>query len=60
MSFFTIGRKLGIPETTAKTHFWRAKRLLRAALSEEGIKTFMEGAAREGARAAREIVNVYT
>ena len=36
MSFFTIGRKLGIPETTAKTHFWRAKRLLRAALSEEG------------------------
>ena len=39
MSFSTIGRKLGIPETTAKTHFWRAKRLLRAALSEEGIKT---------------------
>ncbi|HVB75859.1 MAG TPA: sigma-70 family RNA polymerase sigma factor [Ktedonobacteraceae bacterium] len=35
MSFFTIGQKLAIPETTAKTHFYRAKRLLCVALSEK-------------------------
>ncbi len=33
LSFSEIGKKLGIPETTAKTHFHRARHLLQAALS---------------------------
>lgn len=33
LSFAEIGKQLGIPETTAKTHFHRAKQLLRASLS---------------------------
>lgn len=35
MSFRSIGLVLHIPETTAKTHYYRAKRLLRAALEAE-------------------------
>jgi RNA polymerase sigma factor (sigma-70 family) len=34
-SFMEISQILGIPENTAKTHFHRARPLLRAALSEE-------------------------
>jgi RNA polymerase sigma-70 factor (ECF subfamily) len=34
MSFSEIGKKLGIPETTAKTHFHRARQLLRASLAQ--------------------------
>ncbi len=33
LSFSEIGKKLGIPETTAKTHFHRARHLLQASLS---------------------------
>lgn len=32
LSFSEIGKKLGIPETTAKTHFHRARHLLQASL----------------------------
>jgi RNA polymerase sigma-70 factor (ECF subfamily) len=32
LSFSEIGKKLGIPETTAKTHFHRARQLLRVSL----------------------------
>jgi RNA polymerase sigma factor (sigma-70 family) len=34
MSFAEIGKQLGIPETTAKTHFHRARQLLRASLAQ--------------------------
>jgi RNA polymerase sigma factor (sigma-70 family) len=37
LSFAEIGEVLGIPEATAKTHFHRAKPLLRAALRARGI-----------------------
>lgn len=33
LSFSEIGKQLGIPETTAKTHFHRARHLLQASLS---------------------------
>ena len=33
LSFSEIGKKLGIPETTAKTHFHRARQLLRVSLN---------------------------
>jgi RNA polymerase sigma factor (sigma-70 family) len=33
LSFSEIGKRLGIPETTAKTHFHRARHLLQASLS---------------------------
>jgi len=33
LSFSEIGKKLGIPETTAKTHFHRARQMLRTSLS---------------------------
>jgi RNA polymerase sigma-70 factor (ECF subfamily) len=33
LSFAEIGKRLGIPETTAKTHFHRARHLLQASLS---------------------------
>lgn len=37
LSFAEIGEVLGIPEATAKTHFHRAKPLLRAYLRSRGI-----------------------
>jgi RNA polymerase sigma factor (sigma-70 family) len=37
LSFAEIGQVLGIPEATAKTHFHRAKPLLRAFLRSRGI-----------------------
>jgi RNA polymerase sigma-70 factor (ECF subfamily) len=37
LSFVEIGQVLGLPEATAKTHFHRAKPLLRAFLRERGI-----------------------
>jgi RNA polymerase sigma-70 factor (ECF subfamily) len=36
LSFLEIGQVLGIPESTAKTYFQRAKPLLRASLAEAG------------------------
>lgn len=33
LSFSEIGKRLGIPETTAKTHFHRARQLLRVSLN---------------------------
>ena len=36
LSFAEIGQVLGIPESTAKTYFQRAKPLLRASLAEAG------------------------
>ncbi len=41
LSFAEIGEVLGIPEATAKTHFHRAKPLLRASLRERGITKAM-------------------
>ncbi len=34
LSFSEIGKQLGIPETTAKTHFHRARHLLQASLKQ--------------------------
>jgi RNA polymerase sigma factor (sigma-70 family) len=34
LSFAEIGKRLGIPETTAKTHFHRARHLLQASLAQ--------------------------
>lgn len=40
LSFAEIGEVLGIPEATAKTHFHRAKPLLRDALRRMGINSY--------------------
>lgn len=37
LSFSEIGRTLGIPETTAKTHFHRARHLLQASLQQPAL-----------------------
>ncbi len=42
LTFTEIGQVLGIPEATAKTHFHRAKPLLRAFLRSKGITHAME------------------
>jgi DNA-directed RNA polymerase specialized sigma24 family protein len=37
MPFSEIGRLIGVPQATAKTHFQRARPLLRAALQAEHV-----------------------